>query len=259
MGELRTIGLIGVLLCLLPTLVVGGGRGEPIDEPEDILPSAPHQVELDDTREDREEMVATQMANRDVKDPRVLSAMRKVPRHMFMPQAVRNQAYQDHPVPIGEGQTISQPYIVALMTQTLDLEPTDRVLEIGTGSGYQAAVLAEVVAEVYSIEIKERLHESSSRALDEQGYGKVVTKHDDGYFGWKKYAPFDAIMITAAVNHVPPPLVDQLEDGGRLILPLGEPHGVQQLVLVTRTGETYSLEHILGVIFVPMTGKALGE
>ena len=206
----------------------------------------------------RDGMVEAQILARGVEDEAVLRAMRGVPRHLFMPESARAQAYEDHPVPIGEGQTISQPYIVALMTETLGLAGGDRVLEIGTGSGYQAAVLAEIVAEVYSIEIKKPLHLTSAQVLKDLGYNNVTTKHDDGYFGWQEQAPFDAIMITASVNHVPPPLLEQLADGGRMILPLGETYSVQQLVLVTKVGESVTLDHILGVLFVPMTGTAMG-
>ena len=204
-------------------------------------------------------MVEDQIASRGVRDPEVLSAMRKVPRHLFVPGDLRYQAYEDHPVRIGEGQTISQPYIVALMTEALELEGGERVLEIGTGSGYQAAVLAEIVREVYSIEIKEVLAGRSRAVLDSLGYSRVVTKWDDGYSGWPEYAPFDRIIITAAVDHVPPPLLDQLAPGGRMILPLGDPYGYQQLALVEKEDEGFTVRHITGVLFVPMTGQARGE
>ena len=204
-------------------------------------------------------MVEDQIASRGVRDPEVLSAMRKVPRHLFIPGDLRYQAYEDHPVRIGEGQTISQPYIVALMTEALELEGGERVLEIGTGSGYQAAVLAEIVREVYSIEIKEVLAGRSREVLDSLGYSRVVTKWDDGYSGWPEYAPFDRIIVTAAVDHVPPPLLDQLAPGGRMILPLGDPYGYQQLALVEKEDEGFTVRHITGVLFVPMTGQARGE
>ena len=204
-------------------------------------------------------MVEDQIAARGIRDPEVLKAMETVPRHLFVPEDLRYQAYQDHPVRIGEGQTISQPYIVALMTEALELEGDERVLEIGTGSGYQAAVLAEIVREIYSIEIKEVLAGRSRDVLDSLGYTKVVTKWDDGYFGWPEYAPFDRIIITAAVDHVPPPLLDQLSSGGMMILPLGDPYGYQQLALVEKGGEGFTVRHITGVLFVPMTGQARGE
>jgi len=207
--------------------------------------------------EERELMVSSQILSRGIDDPEVLEAMRSVPRHLFMPASARSQAYADHPVPIGEGQTISQPYIVALMTESLELERDFRVLEIGTGSGYQAAVLAAIVDEVFTIEIREGLYKNATRALENLGYSNVFTKHGDGYYGWEEFAPFDAIMITAAVDHIPPPLLKQLSEGGRLILPLGNPYGFQDLVLAEKKGENISLEFVTGVLFVPMTGKAL--
>ena len=213
--------------------------------------------DIDEYRRLREHMVAQQIRERGIVDPKVLEAMLKIPRHMFVPEPLRSQAYQDHPLAIGEGQTISQPYIVALMTESLGLSENYRVLEIGTGSGYQAAVLSEIADEVYSIEIKEKLYHQSMEALKKNGYEKVKTRHGDGYFGWEEAAPFDAIMITASVDHIPPPLLSQLKDGGKLILPLGNPFSYQHLTLVTRQGEDYNVKQIVGVLFVPMTGKAL--
>ena len=208
-------------------------------------------------QEERDEMVNRQIAARGVSDERVLQAMRTVPRHRFVPERLSRSAYNDHPLPIGEGQTISQPYIVALMTETLQVEEDDRVLEIGTGSAYQAAVLAELVAEVYSIEIRGPLAESAAALLEELEYANVQTMHADGYYGWPEAAPFDHIMITAAVDHVPPPLLEQLAVGGRLILPLGNPFAHQSLVVVTRLEDGFRMQEILGVLFVPMTGAAL--
>ncbi len=205
----------------------------------------------------RQQMVRLQIQQRGVKDRRVLAAMRAVPRHLFVPEELRGQAYQDHPLPIGEGQTISQPYVVALMTELLEAVEGARVLEIGTGSGYQAAVLAEVAGEVFTIEIKERLYRRSSERLQELGYSKVHARHGDGYFGWPEEQPFDGIMITAAVDHIPPPLLAQLKDGGRMVLPLGNPFSYQNLVRVTKKGEDYTVENVTGVLFVPMTGRAL--
>jgi protein-L-isoaspartate(D-aspartate) O-methyltransferase len=191
----------------------------------------------------------------------VISAMKSVPRHKFVPEKLTDRAYSDHPLPIGEGQTISQPYIVALMTESLRknnaFAPGKRVLEVGTGSGYQAAVLAEITDEVYSIEIKKRLHEKAGKTLKSLGYDEVKTRHGDGYFGWKKAAPFDCIMITAAVDHIPPPLLKQLKDGGKLILPLGNPFSYQNLSLVSKKGDDYTVKQITGVLFVPLTGHAL--
>ncbi|MCY4373545.1 MAG: protein-L-isoaspartate(D-aspartate) O-methyltransferase, partial [Spirochaetaceae bacterium] len=178
-----------------------------------LLLAVPALVTAQERQEEREEMVNRQIAARGVSDERVLQAMRTVPRHRFVPERLSRSAYNDHPLPIGEGQTISQPYIVALMTATLAVDEDDRVLEIGTGSAYQAAVLAELVAEVYSIEIRGPLAESAAALLEELEYANVQTKHADGYHGWPEAAPFDHIMITAAVAHVPPPLLEQLAVG----------------------------------------------
>ncbi|MFO8085551.1 MAG: protein-L-isoaspartate(D-aspartate) O-methyltransferase [Desulfobacterales bacterium] len=205
----------------------------------------------------REKMVIQQLQKRGISDQRVLKAMGKVPRHRFVPHALKDRSYGDHPLAIGEGQTISQPYIVALMTESLQLSEGDRVLEIGTGSGYQAAVLAEIVDEVYSVEIREKLYQQASMVLRNTGCHNVNTRLGDGYFGWKEVSPFDAVMITASVDHIPPPLLSQLKDGGKLILPLGNPFSYQNLTLVTRKGEDYSVKQITGVLFVPMTGRAL--
>jgi protein-L-isoaspartate(D-aspartate) O-methyltransferase len=206
----------------------------------------------------RSRMVKTQLAGRDITDDRVLKAMETVPRHRFVPESLRNDAYQDAPLPIGEGQTISQPYIVALMTESLELDRDDRVLEIGTGSGYQAAVLAEVAREVYTIEIKAPLAQTAAERFRKMGIDRAIrAREGDGYFGWPEEAPFDAIMITAAVDHIPPPLLDQLRDGGKLVLPLGNPFSYQNLVQVTKSGGDYRVRQITGVLFVPMTGRAM--
>jgi protein-L-isoaspartate(D-aspartate) O-methyltransferase len=207
--------------------------------------------------EARRYLVRNFIERQGISDPAVLTAMREVPRHAFVPKNMVSLAYKDRPLPIGQGQTISQPYIVALMTAGLGLTKTDRVLEIGTGSGYQAAILSRIVKEVYTIEIKERLHQRATRKLRELKFNNVQTRFGDGYFGWKEAAPFDAIMITAAVNHIPPPLLRQLKDGGKLILPLGDPFLFQNLTLVTKQGEDYIVNQITGVLFVPMTGQAL--
>jgi protein-L-isoaspartate(D-aspartate) O-methyltransferase len=207
----------------------------------------------------REKLVEKDIAGQGIADPKVLAAMRSVPRHCFVPKRLASKAYADTALPIGSSQTISQPYVVALMTESLKLNGNHRVLEIGTGSGYQAAVLAKIVKEVYSIEIKEKLHRESSRLLNDMGFTNVKTRHGDGYFGWQEAAPFDAIMITAAINHIPPPLLKQLTEGGRLILPLGNPFSYQNLTLVTKTGGNYVTRQITGVLFVPMTGHALDK
>ncbi|OEU68366.1 MAG: protein-L-isoaspartate O-methyltransferase [Desulfobacterales bacterium PC51MH44] len=205
----------------------------------------------------RKKMVSFQIRMRGVSDQKVLGAMTEVPRHSFVPEELVSRAYADHPLPIGQGQTISQPYIVALMTASLKLTGDERVLEIGTGSGYQAAILAKVAKEVYTIEIKEKLHQKASKALRSMGYTNVKTRHGDGYFGWSEATPFDCIMITAAIDHIPPPLLKQLKDGGRLILPLGNPFSYQNLSLVTKHKDDYTVKQITGVLFVPMTGYAL--
>lgn len=219
--------------------------------------TAPAALWAQERQQERDAMVDRQIAARGVSDDRVLRAMRAVPRHRFVPERLARSAYADNPLPIGEGQTISQPYIVALMTQTLGVKEGDRVLEIGTGSAYQAAVLAELAAEVYSIEIRGPLAESAAALLEELDYANVRTRHADGYYGWPEAAPFDHVMITAAVDHVPPPLLQQLADGGRLVLPLGNPFAHQSLVIVTKTEDGFRMREILGVLFVPMTGAAL--
>jgi protein-L-isoaspartate(D-aspartate) O-methyltransferase len=203
----------------------------------------------------RQQMVEQDIRDRGVKDPAVLAAMAKVPRHAFVDASYRNRAYEDHPLPIGEGQTISQPYVVALMTEALRLRRGDRVLEIGTGSGYQAAVLAEIVKEVYTIEIRKPLANRAETTLSGLGYGKVNVKHGDGYFGWEEHAPFDAIIITAAANHIPSPLIKQLKEGGRLIVPLGSTVYFQTLTLATKRNNELEVEQMSPVAFVPMVGE----
>jgi protein-L-isoaspartate(D-aspartate) O-methyltransferase len=221
-----------------------------------FLVSAPAAHAADHFLDARREMIREDIAGRGVRSPAVLRAMGAVPRHLFVPRRLARRAYGDFPLPIGEGQTISQPYVVALMTEALGLKGKERVLEIGTGSGYQAAVLAEIVAEVYSIEIIPSLAERSRRALEENGYGKVQVRNGDGYFGWPGKAPFDVIIITAAANHIPPPLLDQLKIGGRLILPLGRTTHTQTLTLVTKEKERFVVDQLGGVRFVPMVGDA---
>ncbi|HFD81599.1 MAG TPA: protein-L-isoaspartate(D-aspartate) O-methyltransferase [Gammaproteobacteria bacterium] len=189
-------------------------------------------------------------------DARVMDAMARVPRHLFVPPERRSQAYENRPLPIGYGQTISQPYIVALMTDLLGLKPGDRVLEIGTGSGYQAALLAELTDQVYSMEIIEPLAQRARKVLDRLGYHRVRTRVGDGYYGWPEQAPFDAIIVTAAADHVPPPLVAQLKPGGRMLIPVGSRFMAQQLVVVTRNEDgSIHTRQILPVRFVPLTGE----
>ncbi len=189
-----------------------------------------------------------------VKSKVVIDAMRSVPRHAFIPRAQRGQAYADSPLPIGHGQTISQPYIVALMTELLELSPESKVLEIGTGSGYQAAVLAHLTPYVYSVEIIEPLAERAAETLRAQGYTEVKTRRADGYFGWPEHAPYDAIIVTCAAGHLPPPLWEQLKPGGRIVIPIGGQYEVQRLVVVTKTQEgKRNSRTVLPVRFVPMT------
>ena len=199
-------------------------------------------------------MVEQQLLARDITDPRVVRAMQRVPRDRFVPPDQRSQAYQDRPLPIGYRQTISQPYIVAYMTQALQLTPDAKVLEVGTGSGYQAAVLAELAATVYSIEIVPQLAERARDTLSGLGYANVQVRQGDGYAGWPEQAPFDAIMVTAAPDHVPQPLLDQLAVGGRLIIPVGQDR--QTLTILTRTEDGIEQDTTLPVLFVPMTGEA---
>lgn len=204
----------------------------------------------------RQAMVETQIARRGVSDERVMAAMRKVPRHHFVPPDIRHRAHEDNPLPIGHQQTISQPFIVAFMTAALDLKGNEKVLEIGTGSGYQAAVFAELVKEVYSIEIVKPLGEQAAKALAEAGYKNVRTRIGDGYRGWPEAAPFDAIMVTCAPDDIPQPLVDQLAEGGRMIIPVGRQDVVQELVLLTKKAGKIQRQKVLPVQFVPMTGEA---
>ncbi|MCF7966831.1 MAG: protein-L-isoaspartate(D-aspartate) O-methyltransferase [Methylobacter tundripaludum] len=194
--------------------------------------------------------------NQEALDDRVLDALRKVPRHEFVPDDQRPYAYQNRPLPIGYGQTISQPYIVAVMTDLLKLKKNDRTLEIGTGSGYQAAILAELADSVYSIEIVEPLAKQAATNLKRAGYDAVHTRTGDGYYGWEEAAPFDGIVVTAVASHIPPPLIKQLKPGGRMIIPVGAPFMTQYLVLVSKdTDEKVTTRQILPVSFVPLTGK----
>lgn len=199
-------------------------------------------------------MVKMQLSSRGIRDKLVLDAMQRVSRHLFIPESHRREAYADHPVPIGFRQTISQPYIVAFMTEALELRPEDRVLEIGTGSGYQAAILGELAREVFTIEIIPQLGERSKELLARLDYKNIQVRTGDGYKGWPEEAPFDAIIVTAAPPQVPQPLLAQLKVGGRMIIPVGEFN--QGLILITRTVKGYERRNVLPVRFVPMTGEA---
>jgi protein-L-isoaspartate(D-aspartate) O-methyltransferase len=203
----------------------------------------------------REKMVETQIKARGVKDPRVLSALLKVERHRFVPEEYLNSAYSDQPLPIGEGQTISQPYIVALMTELLELKGDEKVLEVGTGSGYQAAILGELAKEVYTIEIIESLASVTKNRLSGLGYQNIKVKAGDGYLGWPEVAPFDAIIITCAPDHIPKPLIEQLKEGGRMVVPVGA-YAQELKKIVKRSGKIETTD-VIPVVFVPMTGEGV--
>ena len=205
----------------------------------------------------RKEMVASQIAARGVRDPAVLRAMAEVPRHLFVLPGYADQAYEDYPLPISDGQTISQPYIVALMTECLAPGPGDKVLEVGTGSGYQAAVLGRVVAEVFTIEIHDSLARRAAETLERLGYRNVRVRAGDGFFGWPEEAPFDGVIVTCAVPDLPPALFAQLAEGGRLVIPLGDVRTFQRLTVVTKKDGKPVVKRVLDVRFVPMTGEAL--
>lgn len=209
-------------------------------------------IDSDEFARMREHMVKTQIERRGVEDEKVLDAMREVERHKFVPEHYRERSYDDGPLPIGEGQTISQPYIVALMTEVLDLDSTKKVLEVGTGSGYQAAVLAEICDSVYTIEIVEVLGKRSKKLLAELGYENVKVKIGDGYKGWEEHRPFDGVIVTCAPSHVPQPLIDQMAEGGKMVIPVDVAFG-QDLILLVKTEGKVERKSIIPVRFVPMT------
>jgi protein-L-isoaspartate(D-aspartate) O-methyltransferase len=255
--------LAGVLLTAFFVLVRGWPNQAPTSEQmapaaspsaASALPAATPEIREDVYAEARRSMVEYQIRSRGVQDPSVLAAMETVPRHEFVPEEYLQSAYSDGALPIGYGQTISQPYIVALMTELLELDEGDRVLEIGTGSGYQAAVLAEIVDEVYTVEIIPELAKAARERLDRLGYGNIVSANADGYYGWEKYAPYDAIIVTAAPDHVPPALVEQLKDGGRMVIPVGPVGWYQTLWLITKQGGQVEYHNKGGCQFVPFTG-----
>jgi protein-L-isoaspartate(D-aspartate) O-methyltransferase len=207
----------------------------------------------EDYKERREGLVKRHIEKRGIKDAAVLNAMRQVKRHLFVPENSIPNAYDDRPLPIGYGQTISQPYIVAYMTEAIKPKPEFKVLEIGTGSGYQAAVLAEIVKEVYTIEIVPQLGNTAANRLKKLGYKNVQVKVGDGYYGWKEHGPYDAIVVTAAAEFVPPPLLEQLKDGGKMIIPIGSPFMTQMLMQVEKKGKRATTKSLLPVVFVPFT------
>lgn len=248
-------------LTLLVLLILAGSACRPAtpSPPSATIPPPDEQAEARYAQL-RERMVIETIKARGITDERVLEAMRTVPRHLFVPEEEREYAYGDYPLPIGFGQTISQPYIVALMTELLELKPGDKVLEVGTGSGYQAAVLASIPGvEVYSVEIIPELARTAKERLERLGY-RVHCKEGDGYFGWPEHAPFDAIIVTAAPDHIPPPLVEQLAIGGRMVIPVGPPGGYQVLwKLVKQPDGELRAYNYGGVAFVPLTGKGVQE
>lgn len=216
-------------------------------------PDSEANAEPDSTAAARMSMVETQIEARGISDPLVLDAMRNARRHLFIPAPRDREAYEDRPIPIGHGQTISQPYIVALMTELIEPKADFKVLEIGAGSGYQAAVLAEIVDHVYTIEIVPELAVWAEERLKKAAYENVTVKHADGYHGWEEHGPFDAIVVTAAAPHIPPPLVAQLKEGGRMIIPVGSRFRTQQLILVEKKDGSITTRSILPVRFVPFT------
>jgi len=244
---------------LLPTrtgiiafLLMAGGIGPPTYADDTTEHARMELIKIieQDVRQTSRELNKTEL------DPRVMEALGRVPRHEFVPPEQESNAYQNRPLPIGYGQTISQPYIVAIMTDMLNLKPDSKVLELGTGSGYQAAILSELAGEVYTIEIVEQLGLQAKERLQRLGYDNVTTKVGDGYYGWEEYAPFDAIIVTAAASHIPPPLIKQLKPGGRMVVPVGSRFMTQQLLVVDKGDDQKVVSRqVLPVVFVPVTGK----
>lgn len=244
---LRIINVFGLFFLFL--LLVIPGKVDAAEQYDDLRRNLIRQI-IDDVRRTSRYLKKTAL------DEQVMIAMSSVSRHLFVPKAYMRQAYENRPLPIGEGQTISQPYIVAIMTDLLNIEPSDVVLEVGTGSGYQAAVLAELADQVYTIEIIKTLQKSATKRLKSLGYNNIETKLGDGYYGWEEHAPFDVIMVTAAAGQIPPPLIKQLKPGGRMIIPVGGAFMTQYLMLVEkRINGTVSTRQILPVRFVPLTRK----
>ena len=248
---MRRKGVLGMLLAL-PVLAACAG---PVATDTPTLTTTRAAPEEAASETAREAMVEYQIQARGIADERVLKAMLEVPRHRFVPPDYQGQAYSDQPLPIGLGQTISQPYIVALMTELLNIQPGDKVLEVGTGSGYQAAVLAELTDEVYTIEIIETLAQRAAQTLREAGYAHTQNKVADGYYGWEEHAPFDAIIVTCAPDHVPQPLVAQLREGGRMVIPVGPPGSYQTLWLIEKKGGQVVSFNQGAVRFVPLLGE----
>ncbi|MGR3311350.1 MAG: protein-L-isoaspartate(D-aspartate) O-methyltransferase [Candidatus Brocadiales bacterium] len=243
---------IPCVLIILTILFVGVQNFEPLHA---MGRGNPAPIE-DKYVQQRLEMVEWQIERRGVKDSKVLDTMRTVPRHLFVPKGYEKSGYVDRPVPIGHGQTISQPYIVALMTELLGVDSDSVALEVGTGSGYQAAVLSKIVKKIYTIEIIKELGAKAKKRLEELKYSNVEVKIGDGYYGWPEHAPFDVIIVTAAANHIPPPLIQQLKPGGRMAIPVGNVFQVQNLMLVMKDkDEKITVKNMLPVRFVPLLGK----
>jgi len=260
MALASVLGIIFLTACAkeapppTPTLVLSPVTVTEMPSPTpEAIPTPTERVDV--YAQERQRMVETQIRARGVSDEAVLAAMETVPRHEFVLAKYLDQAYADHPLPIGYGQTISQPFIVAWMTELLEIESGDKLLEIGTGSAYQAAVLAEITDQVYTLEIVEELEKSAEERLERLGYAQVKVKHADGYFGWEEYAPYDAIIVTCAPDHIPQPLIQQLKDGGRMVLPVGPPGGYQSLWLITKQDDQVLTRNLGGVRFVPLTGE----
>lgn len=251
----RSRACLAVLACTVITECADTAAPTATTRPTTTTRPAPPRTE--EKRAARLQMVARQLAGRDIRDARVLQAMRDVPRHWFVPSGLQSAAYDDTPLPIGFSQTISQPYIVAFMTQLAEVRPGDKVLEIGTGSGYQAAVLSELTDRVFTIEIVEPLAKATIQTLKERGYGAIKPRIGDGFRGWPEEAPFDAIIVTCAPDEIPPPLLEQLAIGGRLVIPVGAGAFGQELLVATKSQDGKIERHsVLPVTFVPMTGEA---
>jgi protein-L-isoaspartate(D-aspartate) O-methyltransferase len=243
--------VFSTLLVLMLFLACAQPGGKDVTQ----VPSSTQEDEDEDIfAGDRMEMVNVQIVQRGIHDAGVVAAMSNVPRHNFVPDEYLSQAYEDHPLPIGHGQTISQPFIVALMTQHLALQHGEKVLEVGTGSGYQAAILSELTNQVYTVEIIEPLGLRAATTLEELGYN-IRCRIDDGYYGWPEHAPFDAIIVTCAPDHVPQPLLKQLKDGGRMVIPIGPPGFLQTLWLFEKMGDKVQSTNLGGVTFVPLLGE----
>jgi len=250
----RRIGAVAALCLALPLVVGAPGALAQVQD----QPTKPAEAEADPTAPARKRMVQRHLVERGIKDPRVLDAFRTVPRHKFLPPESSRQAYDDESIPIGEGQTITPPYDVAFMTEVLEPKPTDRVYEVGTGSGYQSAILSRLVDEVYSVEIHKPLGERAAEVHKELGYSNIHTRIGDGYEGWPEAAPFDAIIVTCAPQRIPQPLIDQLKEGGRMVIPLGDRFNQIVHLVIKRDGKLIDKE-LKPTLFVPMTGKAMSE